>query len=164
MTSTGQVLEAAAIQHRRECDLAAAQEEIAALKQRVAAAEAPASTRTGTVVEGEEEEQLLELTKITEELTDALEAARLGEERACRKLREVEAQLDEERRRSRVREQELADAKVGREEGLATLRALEARITAQEKQAAGGFRTQATRLEEAIAEKGRSLKYPHFEV
>mmetsp|Transcript_36600 Transcript_36600/g.80164 ORF Transcript_36600/g.80164 Transcript_36600/m.80164 type:complete len:473 (+) Transcript_36600:53-1471(+) len=76
-----------------------------------------------------DEEQVLELARITEELTDALEVSRESEESARRQLEVAAAQLEEERRLYAQRERELQEAREAQERELATLRSLASKVS-----------------------------------
>lgn len=121
-----------------------------------------------------EEGQVLQLARIAEELTDALEMAREGEELALAELDETTAKLEEEQAIRGQREREIADAREARGTEVEELRR---RIMEQEKALAAEqtrskeFEQRAKRVEiedflqQRMASKGKAQKFqPHLEI
>jgi len=114
----------------------------------------------------EQEVQLVELARVTEELADALEKARDGQEEARRELSTVSARLCEcDRALKSTREE--------KEEEVAALRARIADLDdalAQERQKVNQLQERTKRVEledqldQALQVKGKSLKYHHMEI
>mmetsp|Transcript_82973 Transcript_82973/g.258079 ORF Transcript_82973/g.258079 Transcript_82973/m.258079 type:complete len:342 (-) Transcript_82973:249-1274(-) len=123
-----------------------------------------------------EEEQLMELARIVEQLTDAMEQAKEAEEAARRQAAAVAAQLDQERALRNTQEQALSDALQGRAadaEEATSLRALLAdrdqclqaeRARHRELELRLHRIELESGLERALASKGRSFQFRHLEV
>lgn len=114
----------------------------------------------------EQEVQLVELARVTEELADALEKARDGQEEARRELSTVSARLCE-------CDRALKSTRKEKDEEVAALRARIADLDdalAQERQKVNQLQERTKRVEledqldQALQVKGKSLKYHHMEI
>lgn len=121
-----------------------------------------------------DEGQVLQLARIAEELTDALEMAREGEEAALAELEETAAKLEKEQALREQREHEFADARKARG---AEVEELRRRIAEQEQALAAEqvrskeFEQRAKRseiedfLQQRMASKGKADQFqPHLEI
>jgi len=120
-----------------------------------------------------DEQQLLQLARITEELTDALESAREGEEDVRRQLHETAARLQFEQAWREYFQRDLVEARAQRDAEVTDLQARlheqEAAI-ALERQKNKELEERAKRMEvedrlhNALATKGKTKRYPHLAV
>lgn len=121
-----------------------------------------------------DEGQVLQLARIAEELTDALETAREGEESALVELEETTAKLEEEQAISKQRKYEIADAREARRAEVEDLRrqiAEQEQVLEAERALSKDFEQRAKRVEiedflqQRMASKGKAAKFqPHLEI
>lgn len=134
-----------------------------------------AGRRTPAVVA--DEEQLMQLSRITEELADALQTAKASEEETARELETTALRLEEEQAERRRKEQELVELRAIQDAHATEAAVLRARLEEQER-CLEGERKRVRDLEEranradleerlqvALAARGRKERFhPHLEV
>jgi len=118
--------------------------------------------------------QVLQLARIAEELTDALETAREGEESALAELEETTAKLEEEQVIRKQRECEIADAREAQRAEVEDLRrqiAEQEQALEAERARSSDFEQRAKRaeiedfLQQRMASKGKAAKFqPHLAI
>mmetsp|Transcript_154820 Transcript_154820/g.475704 ORF Transcript_154820/g.475704 Transcript_154820/m.475704 type:complete len:427 (+) Transcript_154820:55-1335(+) len=136
-------------------------------------AQQPQEPPVACVQPAADEEQLLQMSRIAEELTEALEVAREGEDEARRVLEETASRLQAERAARAQYERDLDAVRHERDRVVAELfarlqqREQEAaieRARAKEHEERVSRSVIEDRLQQALAQKGKSQFYPHLEV
>eukprot|EP00971_Amphidinium_carterae_P256152 5085855-Amphidinium_carterae.1 len=120
-----------------------------------------------------DETHMIQLAKITEELTDALEVSREAEEQSARQAAETEQKLESERA---LRAQLEEDLRASKDKHGAEVDAILAHVQQQERallverqrvkeaEERLGRAAIEERLGQALRSKGKTLKFPHLEV